>query len=115
MAPSLEVVEQVVNNDPITALKAANDLVRSGIKVESPEKHELILKVFRAFIADLCQQFNGGHPGSAMGMAAIGIALYKYVMKFSPSNCDYFNRDRFVLSNGMSTIFRVTRYGRVSC
>ena len=35
-----------------------------------------------------------------MGMAAIGIALYKYVMKFSPSNGDYFNRDRFVLSNG---------------
>lgn len=38
---------------------------------------------------------------SPMGMAAIGIALYKYVMKYSPKNCDYFNRDRFVLSNGM--------------
>lgn len=36
-----------------------------------------------------------------MGMAAIGVALYKYVMKYSPSNCEYFNRDRFVLSNGM--------------
>lgn len=35
-----------------------------------------------------------------MGMAAIGIALYKYVMKYSPTNCNYFNRDRFVLSNG---------------
>ena len=35
-----------------------------------------------------------------MGMAAIGIALYKYVMKFSPKNGNYFNRDRFVLSNG---------------
>jgi transketolase N-terminal domain/subunit len=37
---------------------------------------------------------------SAMGMAAIGVALYKYVMKFSPLNGSYFNRDRFVLSNG---------------
>lgn len=37
---------------------------------------------------------------SAMGMAAIGVALYKYVMKFSPKNGSYFNRDRFVLSNG---------------
>ncbi|KAI7978234.1 hypothetical protein EIK77_009774 [Talaromyces pinophilus] len=36
---------------------------------------------------------------SPMGMAAIGIALYKYVMKYSPKNCNYFNRDRFVLSN----------------
>lgn len=35
-----------------------------------------------------------------MGMAAIGVALYKYVMKFSPANGNYFNRDRFVLSNG---------------
>jgi transketolase len=35
-----------------------------------------------------------------MGMAAIGVALYKYVMKFSPKNGNYFNRDRFVLSNG---------------
>ena len=35
-----------------------------------------------------------------MGMAAIGISLYKYVMKYSPKNCNYFNRDRFVLSNG---------------
>ena len=41
---------------------------------------------------------------SAMGMAAIGIALYKYVMKFSPKNGDYFNRDRFVLSNGESVV-----------
>jgi transketolase len=37
-----------------------------------------------------------------MGMAAIGVALYKYVMKFSPKNGNYFNRDRFVLSNGKS-------------
>lgn len=41
---------------------------------------------------------------SAMGMAAIGIALYKYVMRISPSNCNYFNRDRFILSNGLSTV-----------
>lgn len=40
-------------------------------------------------------------PRSPMGMAAIGIALYKYTMMYSPNNCDYFNRDRLVLSNGM--------------
>lgn len=39
-----------------------------------------------------------------MGMVAIGISLYKYVMKYSPNNCNYFNRDRFVLSNGMSSV-----------
>lgn len=35
-----------------------------------------------------------------MGMAAIGVALWKYMIKFSPENPNYFNRDRFVLSNG---------------
>lgn len=33
-------------------------------------------------------------------MAAIGVALWKYVMRYSPENPNFFNRDRFVLSNG---------------
>lgn len=33
-------------------------------------------------------------------MAAIGIALWKYVMRYAPHTPTYFNRDRFVLSNG---------------
>jgi transketolase len=37
-----------------------------------------------------------------MGMAAIGVALWKYVMKYSPSNPNRCSRDRFVLSNGES-------------
>jgi dihydroxyacetone synthase len=38
-----------------------------------------------------------------MGMAAIGVALWKYVMRYSPENPNFFNRDRFVLSNGKPT------------
>ncbi|KAL9107580.1 MAG: hypothetical protein Q9227_007580 [Pyrenula ochraceoflavens] len=41
------------------------------------EEHDLVLKTFRVLIADLCQQFNMGHPGGAIGMAAIGVALWK--------------------------------------
>jgi dihydroxyacetone synthase len=36
----------------------------------------------------------------AIGMAAIGVALWKYVMRYAPHTPIYFNRDRFVLSNG---------------
>lgn len=39
-------------------------------------------------------------------MAAIGVALWKYVMKYSPNNPSYFNRDRFVLSNGHTCLFQ---------
>ena len=38
-------------------------------------------------------------------MAAIGLALWKYVMQYSPNDPDYFNRDRFVLSNGHTCLF----------
>lgn len=27
------------------------------------QDHDLVLKTFRLLIADLCQQFSGGHPG----------------------------------------------------
>lgn len=43
-----------------------------------------------------------------MGMAGIGVALWKYAMKYSPSNPDFFNRDRFVLSNGHACLFQYT-------
>lgn len=41
-------------------------------------------------------------------MAAIGIALWKYAMHYSPRNANYFNRDRFVLSNGHTCLFQYT-------
>jgi hypothetical protein len=57
----------------------------------------------RNLIFDLCNHNGGGHGGSAIGMAAIGVALYKHVMRYNPTNPDWFDRDRFVLSNGKST------------
>ncbi|RAH69166.1 transketolase family protein [Aspergillus aculeatinus CBS 121060] len=70
--------------------------------------HDQVLKTFRLLIADLCQQFGGGHPGGAIGMAAIGVALWRYVMRYAPHTPDYFNRDRFVLSNGHTCLFQYT-------
>jgi dihydroxyacetone synthase len=31
--------------------------------LDESEKHDLVLRVFRCLIADLCEQFGGGHPG----------------------------------------------------
>ncbi|KAI1274367.1 transketolase [Xylaria sp. FL0933] len=73
---------------------------------QDAERSNRVLRIFRCLIADLCEQFKGGHPGSAMGMAAMGVALWKYVMRYSPDNPNYFNRDRFVLSNGHACLFQ---------
>lgn len=39
-------------------------------------------------------------------MAAIGVALWKYVMVYAPHTPEFFNRDRFVLSNGHACLFQ---------
>lgn len=59
----------------------------------------------RNLVLDICMQNGGGHGGSALGMAAIGVALWKHVMRYNPSDSEWFDRDRFVLSNGMSTVY----------
>lgn len=41
-------------------------------------------------------------------MAAIGVALWKYVMRYAPHSPGFFNRDRFVLSNGHTCLFQYT-------
>ncbi|KAJ0423563.1 Transketolase, thiamine diphosphate binding domain-containing protein [Aspergillus carlsbadensis] len=74
----------------------------------SSSHHDHVLKSFRLLIADLCQQFGGGHPGGAIGMAAIGVALWRYIMRYAPHTPDFFNRDRFVLSNGHTCLFQYT-------
>ncbi|KAG7809359.1 hypothetical protein KL921_003356 [Ogataea angusta] len=73
---------------------------------DNSQTHQLVLSSFRCLIADLVQHYGGGHPGGAMGMAAMGVALWKYAMNYSPSNPDFFNRDRFVLSNGHTCLFQ---------
>ena len=49
---------------------------------------------------DAVQKANSGHPGMPMGMAEIATSLWSNHLKHNPLNPNWFNRDRFVLSNG---------------
>ena len=49
---------------------------------------------------DAVQAAKCGHPGMPMGMADIAQVLWKKHLKYNPNNPDWFDRDRFVLSNG---------------
>ncbi|OLN98021.1 Dihydroxyacetone synthase 1 [Colletotrichum chlorophyti] len=107
MAPSAVPAEPAPQG--IVSAKSLNGSSNtSQFQLTEPEKKEVdfVLRTFRCLIADLCEQYKGGHPGGAMGMAAIGTALWKYIMKYSPKNPSYFNRDRFVLSNGHTCLFQ---------
>ncbi|KAF2807372.1 transketolase [Mytilinidion resinicola] len=97
---------ETLNHLPLKTVNGKqSSATADDIVIEDVEKTNLVLRTFGSFIVDLCEQFKGGHPGSAMGMAAIGVALWKYIMKYSTENPS-FNRDRFVLSNGHTSIFQ---------
>ncbi|MBT8121799.1 MAG: transketolase, partial [Gammaproteobacteria bacterium] len=54
----------------------------------------------RALSMDAVQKANSGHPGAPMGMADIAEVLWNDNLKHNPSNPNWSDRDRFVLSNG---------------
>ena len=60
----------------------------------------LMANAIRALAMDAVQQANSGHPGAPMGMADMAVALWARHLKHSPQNPHWFDRDRFVLSNG---------------
>lgn len=61
---------------------------------------ELCVNTIRFLAADAIQKANSGHPGMPMGAAPMAHILWSRFLKHNPSNPDWFNRDRFVLSAG---------------
>jgi transketolase len=60
----------------------------------------------RALAMDAVQKANSGHPGMPMGMAEIAVALWAKHYRHNPSNPQWANRDRFVLSNGHGSMLQ---------
>ncbi len=59
-----------------------------------------LANAIRALSMDAVQKANSGHPGAPMGMADIAQVLWNDFMRHNPTNPQWSNRDRFVLSNG---------------
>jgi transketolase len=59
-----------------------------------------LANAIRALSMDGVQQANSGHPGAPMGMADIAEVLWRDHLKHNPTNPEWFDRDRFILSNG---------------
>lgn len=54
----------------------------------------------RFLSVDAIDKAQSGHPGMPLGMADIATVLWRQFLRHNPKNPDWFNRDRFVLSNG---------------
>lgn len=59
-----------------------------------------LANAIRALSMDAVQKAKSGHPGAPMGMADIAEVLWNGHLNHNPTNPDWVNRDRFVLSNG---------------
>ncbi len=59
-----------------------------------------LANAIRALSMDAVQKANSGHPGAPMGMADIAEVLFNDFMRHNPTNPEWFDRDRFVMSNG---------------
>jgi transketolase len=58
------------------------------------------IDTIRCLSMDAVQKANSGHPGTPMALAPAAYALWTQHLKFNPKNPNWFDRDRFVLSNG---------------
>ncbi len=63
-----------------------------------------LANAIRALSMDAVQQANSGHPGAPMGMADVAEVLWRDFLKHSPGNPSWYDRDRFVLSNGHASM-----------
>jgi transketolase len=75
-----------------------------------------LANAIRALSMDAVQRANSGHPGMPMGMADIAEVLYNDHLKHNPANPDWWDRDRFVVSNGhgsmlLYSVLHLTGYG----
>lgn len=73
-------------------------------KLEEMSIEELTINTIRTLSMDAVQKANSGHPGTPMALSPAAYVLWKKFLKYNPKNPNWFNRDRFVLSNGHASM-----------
>ena len=64
----------------------------------------LCVDTIRTLSMDAVQQANSGHPGTPMALAPLAYVLYTRIMRHNPSDPDWIDRDRFILSAGHASM-----------
>ena len=82
----------------------------------STQLDELCVNTIRTLSMDAVEKAKSGHPGTPMALAPLAYVLYTRLMRHSPEQPDWFDRDRFVLSAGhasmlLYSVLHLTGYG----
>ena len=67
---------------------------------------QLCINTIRTLSMDAVQKANSGHPGTPMALAPLAYVLWTRFLRCNPKNPTWFNRDRFVLSNGHASMLQ---------
>jgi len=66
----------------------------------------LCIDTIRTLAMDAVQKANSGHPGTPMALAPLAYVLWTRFLRFNPRNPGWFDRDRFILSNGHASMLQ---------
>ena len=70
----------------------------------TPELEARGINVVRGLAMDAVQKANSGHPGTPMALAPLAHVLFTRLMRYDAADAEWFDRDRFVLSNGHASM-----------
>ena len=75
-----------------------------GMEISQVQDDQLAISILRGLALELPRQANSGHTGTAMALAPLGWLLYSKVLRHNPSNPQWANRDRLILSSGHACV-----------
>ena len=100
-APEAGWTDGVTEVDDVHLDGTAETFVSTGWPAfPQPDTARRMASAVRVLAMDAIEKAKSGHPGMPMGMADIAVALWSAHLKHSPADPTWFDRDRFVLSNG---------------
>ncbi len=70
----------------------------------SDDLDQLCVNTIRFLAVDAVEKAKSGHPGAPMGLAPVACVLWTRHLRFDPKDPHWFNRDRFMLSNGHASM-----------
>jgi transketolase len=76
----------------------------TATETATTELDTLCIDTIRTLSMDAVQKANSGHPGTPMALAPLIYVLYTRIMRHNPSNPDWLDRDRFILSAGHASM-----------
>ncbi|MGD8495785.1 MAG: transketolase [Gemmatimonadales bacterium] len=88
-----------------TADSLPHDITSDHDSLDGMPVEQLTIDTIRTLAMDAVEAADSGHPGTPMALAPIAYLLYRQ-MRYNPTNPDWFDRDRFVLSAGHASMLQ---------